>query len=363
MAGDLVDRSRERKRVYLKEEAAGSGRSCLDHQRTTPLHAGVTSSAVRGGFAPGRPALAVTSRVSVARAAPEPRSPSVPAHGDYRGCMRHFSRAGLHFDVRDEGPENGPAVLLLHGFPQDATAWDQIVTPLHDRGYRTLAPDLRGYSPGARPAGRRAYQRVELQRDSLALLDAAEVEHAHVVGHDFGGLLAWDLGANAPARVRSVTSLSTPHPAAMAWAVRHGDQALRSWYMLMIQLPRLPEYLLRPGTVAWQALTRGLPRHQAQHYAERMRQPGALTAALSWYRALPRDLKHPSTPVRRVHTPTLYLWGQRDPALGRDAAEATARYVAGPYRFVELPGVGHWLPETAAGQVTDGLLSFWDSLD
>jgi pimeloyl-ACP methyl ester carboxylesterase len=273
--------------------------------------------------------------------------------------MDSFVRDGLIFDVRDEGPENGIAVVLLHGFPQDSTSWDSVVEPLHAAGYRTLAPDQRGYSPRARPTRIKAYRQSELVDDVAALLDAAGLDRAHVVGHDWGGIVAWAFASKYPDRCLTLTSLSTPHPGAFRSVAFSSTQLLKSWYMAMFQVPKLSEAILRPGGPAWQALVTGLPPHQAQHYAELLRGPGALSAALNWYRALPRDLVHPSVPIHRIATPTLYVWGERDPALGRAAAEATGGFVTGQYTFTILPRVGHWIPETASAKVSNALLSFW----
>jgi pimeloyl-ACP methyl ester carboxylesterase len=261
-----------------------------------------------------------------------------------------FERAGLHFDVSDRGPLDGEVLVLLHGFPQDHRSWNAVVPGLHEAGLRTLAPDQRGYSPGARVRGAGQYRWRHLVDDVLALLDAAEAERAHVVGHDWGGFVAWALAADRPDRVSTLTALSTPHPAAMTRAMLRG-QALRSWYMGLFQVPGLAEWLLRPGSPAWGATMRGLPHQAAAHCADLMSEPDALRAGLDWYRALPRELVSPSVHVGRVGVPTLYVWGTRDPALGRAAALATADYVTGPYRFEAVVGAGHWLPDTRADRV------------
>lgn len=273
--------------------------------------------------------------------------------------METYVRDGLIFDVRDEGPEDGIPVVLLHGFPQDSTCWDGVVEPLHAAGYRTLAPDQRGYSSRARPTRVRAYRQAELVEDVAELMDAAGAQKAHIVGHDFGGFVAWAFASKYPDRCLTLTSLSTPHPGAFRSVMLRSTQLLKSWYMGLFQVPRLSEAVLRPGGPAWHALTTGLPPHQAQHYAELLSSPGALSAALNWYRALPRDMIRPSVPLRRIITPTLFLWGERDPALGRAAAEATGGFVRGNYTFTILPRVGHWIPETAAETVSDSLLAFW----
>ena len=200
--------------------------------------------------------------------------------------MDHCTRDGLVFDVRDDGPASGEAVVLLHGWPQDHTAWQRVTPLLHAAGLRTLAPDQRGYSRGARPSRPTAYGMRELVADVVALLDQAGVDRAHLVGHDWGGSVAWAVAERHPERLRSLTVLSTPHHRAMAWAVRHGDQGLRSLYTVAFQLPVLPELVLHAGLPL--VLRRsGLPAEDVHRYAARFREPGAATAGLNWYRALP----------------------------------------------------------------------------
>ncbi|MGZ4603585.1 MAG: alpha/beta fold hydrolase [Kineosporiaceae bacterium] len=294
-----------------------------------------------------------------------------------------FERDSLVFDVRDRGPEDGEAVVLLHGFPQDSTAWDLVVPRLHDAGLRTLAPDQRGYSRGARPSGPQAYRLREIVVDTLALLDAAGVERAHLVGHDWGGAVVWAATRRHPERFASAVAVSTPHPAALGHATTRGVQGLRSSYMGLFSLPVLPELVLPPLFEQGLRAT-GLPADRAAYYARRMQEPGALTAALGWYRAfavglahaLPRMLDPRSRPPRpspesagnsssatgsawrerpRWTGPTTYIWGRHDLMLGRTAAERTGRYVSGDYRFVELDA-GHWLPETRPSVVADAIL-------
>ena len=270
--------------------------------------------------------------------------------------MDSFRRDGLTFDVRDAGPPDGEPVVLLHGFPQDSAAWDAVSPQLHRSGLRTLALDQRGYSPMARPRGRQHYRMRETTDDVLALLDAAGLESAHVVGHDWGGIVAWALGAWHPDRVRTLTALSVPHPAAMAKAMVTSDQALRSYYMGVFQLPVLPERLLLAGggTVLRRGLEHGgLSPDLAAHYVSRMQEPGALSAALGWYRALPWSSPDP---VGTVRVPTLHLWSTEDPTLNRKGVEASERHCDGPYRLTVLEGLPHWIPELAPDRVADLML-------
>lgn len=284
-----------------------------------------------------------------------PRSGAAPPPATVGG-VDHFSRDGLTFDVTDAGPADAAdVVVLLHGFPQDRSAWDEVTPALTAAGLRTLAPDQRGYSPNARPRGRRAYVMPELVADIVALLDDAGARRVHLVGHDWGGGVAWALAARHPERLASLTVLSTPHPAAMVWAMAHADQALHSWYMLAFQLPRLPERLLARRIHEFFRST-DLPEPHVSRYAARFDSPAALEGPLAWYRALP--LARPGDAAGaypRITVPTTYLWGLRDPALGRPAALRTAEEVRGVYRFVVLDA-GHWLPETHPALVAEEIL-------
>ncbi|NAZ88312.1 alpha/beta fold hydrolase [Kineococcus sp. T90] len=261
------------------------------------------------------------------------------------------------FDVRDHAPEgggSGEVVVCLHGFPQDAGAWDAVAPRLVARGLRVLAPDQRGYSPGARPPGRAAYVLPELVADVLALADAAGAASFHVVGHDWGGVVAWALAAGHPERVRSATVLSTPHPAALRTGVLRGSQALRSTYVGGFQVPGLPERLLlaRSGALLRSLLVRGgLPVDLAERYARRMAEPGALSAALGWYRALP--LRRGRTGEVRV--PVTYLHGRDDPSFAPASVRATASHVRAAFSQAQLP-TGHWLPEREPAAVADAVL-------
>lgn len=228
--------------------------------------------------------------------------------------------------------------------------------------------------PGARPGGSAAYALRQLSADVVALLDAAGVRQAHLVGHDWGGGVLWDATERYPDRFLSAVPVSTPHPAAIAYAFTHSLQALRSWYMAFFQVPVLAEVAVAPALERWLRAS-GLPAERARYYAERMREPGALSAALGWYRAfgagiardlvraaVPAALRPPArgtssyrSPGSHWGGPTTYVWGRHDPALGRAAAERTGAFVRGDYRFVEVDG-GHWLPENNPDEVAAGIL-------
>jgi pimeloyl-ACP methyl ester carboxylesterase len=265
--------------------------------------------------------------------------------------MDHYLRSALRFEVIDSGPADGEAVVLLHGFPQQPFTWEIVADQLNAAGLRTLVPTLRGYTATSRPRPRRPYAATETTADVVALLDAAGLERAHIVGHDWGAGPAWGMGSWHPDRAASLTVLSTPHPAAFVRSLGRSGQALRSWYMAFFQLPAVPEAMIRPS-LEWALVRTGLPADWAQAYAAAMSGPGALTGAINWYRGIPFTAK----PFRRIRVPTTYVWGRHDPALGRYGAEATAAYVTGPYTFVELDA-GHWLPELEPEAVSEAILA------
>jgi len=269
--------------------------------------------------------------------------------------MERFSNGALSFEVSDtaatKSGEPRGTIILLHGFPQDRQSWDQVAATLAGNGYRVLAPDLRGYSPGARPAARAAYRNSELAADVLALADAAGAERFHLAGHDWGAALAWYVAGRQPERVASLAALSVPHPQAFAEAMVTGGQVIRSWYMAAWQLPWLPERMLgRRGGQALQGMLvgSGLDTASAERYAARAVAPATLRGPLNWYRAMPFSLREPPGPVQ---VPTMFIWGNRDRFVGRAAAERCQRHVRGRYRFAELDGASHWLPERSADQV------------
>jgi pimeloyl-ACP methyl ester carboxylesterase len=264
-----------------------------------------------------------------------------------RERLHEYSRDGLTFDVLDEGPLDADrTVVLLHGFPQSAKTWRDVVPALHGAGLRTLAPDLRGYSPRARPAGRAAYRIGAIADDVRALIDAAGVDQAHVVGHDWGGAAAWATAGLHTDRVASLTVLSTPHPGALGWSFTHSSQGLKSWYMAAFQLPLLPERMVA-RSLRGNLVKTGLPAAIADEYAARLADPAALAGALGWYRGIPAS-RHDH--IGRTKVPTTYAWGRKDFALGRAAAQATSRFVSAAYLFVELEA-GHWLPERHPDEV------------
>ncbi|SHL49897.1 Pimeloyl-ACP methyl ester carboxylesterase [Pseudonocardia thermophila] len=263
------------------------------------------------------------------------------------------TRGALRFDVHTWGPDDGVPVLLLHGFPQTGRSWEAVATLLAADGFRCIAPDQRGYSPGARPPRRRDYVLPELVADAIAVLDdvVGPGSRAHVVGHDWGAAVAWSLAARDPERVATLTAVSVPPPRAFLRSLLTSRQGLASWYMYVFQLPRLPERLLgAPGRLRALLRRTGLPPAAADRDAAALADPDRLTAALNWYRAL--FLAPPSFGAK-VSVPTRFVWSTGDTALTRQSTLHAQAEVTGPYEFVELPGVSHWIPDEVPEQLAE----------
>ncbi len=263
------------------------------------------------------------------------------------------------FDGLASGPPDGELVVLLHGFPQSSWQWRSQLRALGDAGYRAVAPDQRGYSPRARPEEVERYRVDHLAADVLAMVDWLGGHRFHVVGHDWGAMVAWQVAGRYPDRLRTLTAVSVPHPMALAEAMTSstGDQLARSSYIAFLRAPEMPERLMLAdegaGLRALFANTGYSDREAMERYVARLLEPGALTAALNWYRAIDPVVVLDLAPVR---VPTLFVWSTDEPAIGREAADGCAAHVAGPCRYEVLEGVGHWIPEDAPEELNRLLL-------
>jgi pimeloyl-ACP methyl ester carboxylesterase len=262
---------------------------------------------------------------------------------------------GLVFDALADGPADGRLVVLLHGFPQTSWSWRRVMAGLVSAGCRVVAPDQRGYSPGARPDDVTSYGIRLLVSDVVAMLDALGAAQADVVGHDWGAAVAWQLAARHPERVRTFTPVSVPHPLAFVEALRTDeDQRQRSAYMQFFRLVgEAEDALLADDAALLRGVFGGQPGVDVDRYVALMREPGVLTKCLNWYRA--QDLADIED-VGPTTVPTLYVWSDNDAALGPWAAHATGSHVTAPYRFEVLPGVSHWIPEEAPEQLAAWIL-------
>ncbi|QUQ63200.1 alpha/beta fold hydrolase [Kutzneria sp. CA-103260] len=262
------------------------------------------------------------------------------------------------FDALAAGPTDGEFVLLLHGYPEFADCWTDELTALGAAGYRAVAVDQRGYSPNARPTSISDYVVANLVSDALGFADSQGADRFHLICHDWGGIVGWALAGAHSDRLKSFSVLATPHPQALHAAVNSDqDQYDRVGYVRFFRSGVGPAEQALLGDDA--ARLRGayggaVSEELVASNVKRLSEPGALTAALSWYRAVPTD--DLNIEAGRVTAPTLYIWGSADVALGRLAAESTKDWVDGPYQFVELAGASHWLPEESADKVIPLLL-------
>lgn len=269
---------------------------------------------------------------------------------------------GMTFSASALGPTDGRPVVFLHGFPQTSWSWHHQLEALGAAGYRAFAYDQRGYSNGARPPDVDDYRIAALVDDVLAVADTQGMERFDLVGHDWGAMVAWTAAARHPERIRTLTAVSVPHPTAFAAALggEDSDQAQRSSYIEVFRQEGVAERALLGEDGSGDGLramfvASGLSpeAEEIDVFVAAMKEPGALTAALNWYRAMSADAIGDVGPIT---VPTLYVWSTEDIALGRQAAEATAQWVSGPYRFEVLDGVSHWIPEAAPDDLSRLLL-------
>ena len=280
---------------------------------------------------------------------------------------------GIHLQVNgttlhcvEAGPKDGPLVLLLHGFPEFWWAWRNQIEPLSRAGFRVLAPDQRGYNLSAKPEGRKAYDLDTLAQDVIGLSDALGSGTCSLVGHDWGGLVAWWAASRYPDRVGRLVAINAPHPAVAGnYMRRHPSQILRSSYVGFFQLPYLPEALFaardyqilrrtllrtsRAGTFSEQDLT---------EYAKAWSRPGALTGMLNWYRAL--SLKPLHRPSEKLAMPVLAIWGMQDRFLEFGLCEESLTLCADG-RAMPLRQATHWVHLEVVETVNGALLDFLKS--
>ncbi|WIV55952.1 alpha/beta fold hydrolase [Amycolatopsis nalaikhensis] len=265
---------------------------------------------------------------------------------------------GHHHSALAAGPERGEFVLFLHGWPEFADSWTEQLHALGEAGYRAVAVDQRGYARGARPEDVEEYSLDLLVADALAFADSQGARRFHVVARDWGSMVAWTLATRHPHRLRSLTVLGTPHPAALRQAIAMDDgQAHDLGYIGFFRhgAGKAEKFLLRDEAAQLRAVYgRRIPVEILERTVARLSEPGALTATLNWYRSAANDLS--AVPAGRVTVPTLYLWGSEDPYLGQGAAELTVHHIDAEYRFHIVEGASQWMALEAADEVIALLL-------
>ena len=285
---------------------------------------------------------------------------------DGDGDLREgYAKAGdqrLHYVETGEGP----LIVLLHGFPEFWYGWRQQIKPLAAAGYRVVAPDLRGYNLSSRPDGVAAYGADRLAADIRALITERGAQSALLVGHDWGGTVAWTTAMNHPEAVDRLAILNAAYPRKLLQGLRTPRQLRKSWYFFFFQPPGLPEEAVRAGH--WRFLRNFLrdarpgayTPQDIERYVEAWSQPGAATAMLNYYRSSVRQSpKRAEAQLRPVQAPTLIIWGQRDRFLGPELAEPDHADVPGLERVERLASASHWVHQDEPDRVTQLLTDFF----
>jgi pimeloyl-ACP methyl ester carboxylesterase len=266
--------------------------------------------------------------------------------------LQRSADVSIHF--QDQGA--GPAVVLLHGFPDCIDVWRHQIPVLVDAGFRVIAPDLRGFGESSRPARVEDYKLGDLLGDVVALLDSLGLGRGHVVGHDWGAVLAWGLGALHPGRVDHLVALSVGHPSSMRGAGL--EQRQKSWYQLLFQFEGIAEEWCSANGYA---NLRGFIEHpDIERVVDGLARPGALTASLNWYRANvpPSSLIAPVVELPPVAAPTMGVWSSEDIAVIERAMRDSGEYVTGEWRYERIEGASHWMALDAPDELNALLLDF-----
>jgi pimeloyl-ACP methyl ester carboxylesterase len=260
---------------------------------------------------------------------------------------------------------DGPPVVLLHGFPESARSWRHQIAPLVEAGFSVWMPNLRGYPPSGMPLGREAYRLRHLVSDVAAIVNASGYRRAHIVGHDWGGIIAWAFAGRHPALLEKLVILNAPHMRIFEEKLWRSSQWLRSWYVAFFQLPWLPEKLIRARDYrtirrlfeATPARKDAFTHGDIDTYVAGLSQPGALTAALNYYRANVAHADMALASTARCDAPTLIIWGKQDFALGAELLDGVERF-APRARIHWIEDAGHWIQNEAPEEVNRVLLDF-----
>lgn len=247
------------------------------------------------------------------------------------------------FSVKIRGSKQDTPIILLHGFPESSVMWEPLMSDLNNLGYYTIAPDQRGYSFGARPQAVNEYELSHLAKDVLSIADSLGIDQFHLIGHDWGSVVGWQIAADEPERLLSYTSLSVPHLTAFSRAYQEDSlQFKASSYIRNFQTKKIPEFLLAKNNYKMlKNIWREHPEKEIQSYLDLFSQKNALTSAINWYRANFKLIAE-GKDIGMIKVPVLFIWGKNDFALLRSGAEWTEDYVNDYYRFVEL-NASHWL--------------------
>ena len=282
--------------------------------------------------------------------------------GDIPGARRERIDCGeAVLSVQFMGPDDGEPVIMWHGFPEMGYSWRHQAAALAADGYRAIVPDLRGYGASDRPTGTAAYAFPQLVGDVVGLINALGHGYAHLAGHDWGGSLCWATSALMPDKVRSLMILNAPHPVASAECRQVPEQQQKSWYMLLFQFEGVAEeWLLKDGAANLSAFVFDtaapgtFPPEERRVFTDALMRPGAMTAALEYYRANipPGNWLKPPPDLPAVTVPTTIMWADADAYMTPLLLDRSIAKVEGPLEVVMLEGVSHWAQQEAPDLVT-----------
>jgi pimeloyl-ACP methyl ester carboxylesterase len=282
-------------------------------------------------------------------------------------CHKRIAADGIYLHAVTAG--KGPPVILLHGFPENWLSWRRQIPVLVAAGFSVLAPDLRGYNLSDRPADQSAYRLEHLVKDVAALVRSTGHPRSHIVGHDWGGVIAWAFATQYPQLVDKLIVLNAPHLKIYFNKVRYPGQMLRSWYVLFFLMPRLPEFILSAQNYgALRNMFKRLPASKnafsaedTEQYIHALASPGALTAALNYYRAnINPAVIQGFADAMPIEAQTLVIWGELDPALGIELLDGLDK-VAPHVRIRRIPDSSHWVQNEAPAEVNRLLVDFLQS--
>lgn len=290
----------------------------------------------------------------------QPTAPSLLPAGVETG---QITTRALTFDTLTAGPDDGEVVLLLHGFPQTAYEWRHQLKALGDAGYRVVAPSQRGYSPGARPKSAVEYRLSSLIRDVIEIADALGVDRFHLVGHDWGAIVAWAVASTIPDRLITLNPISVPHLDAFARVLRDPTscQPAASAYFDRFVRPNSEDEFLANNAERLRSIYAGIDEPSVEEFVRVLGTKAALGSALNWYRANISNRLSMAPLLGNVVVPTMFVWSDGDTAICIDGALLTEEYVDAPYRFEVLEGISHWIPELAPDALNSLLLNHFQN--
>jgi len=268
--------------------------------------------------------------------------------------LNEFKHDYLTFDLVDSGPLDGEIFVLLHGFPETNKSWQETSKLLNQHGYRTLAVNQRGYSLGAQPTKRYDYRSSVLVEDVNALLELIQ-QPVYLMGHDWGAVVAWEVAQRYPEKIKHLITVSVPHKAAFMRSMLSSNQLLKSYYIGLFQLPKIPELLFEKIPKLGLGLLKdsGMTQKQLSDFQQEMVTEKRLSFALNWYRGLPFSSNKNLT--KPVLVPTLFIWGKHDSAIAKKGVELNHHYVKAPYKEIIMDAT-HWIPVQNAKELTEHIL-------